>query len=244
MEDGVFTRDSEMTFYDCDTREKAKLSTIARLFIEAAGKEYTKRGISHRQFIERRQVFLVSRLSLRIFERPKMDEIVTVRTWERGTQAVYFVRDYDMLDASGRVLVCGSSYWLMVDPVTRRLLRPAAFTAWEIPQGRPSSGAPECEKCLFSEDMPVVMERPVQYTDLDGNGHLYSGRYLDYATDALPAELMDKDVSECVINYNKEARLSDTLSLRRATDEDGSVRIWGKNGDENCFACRMTFGKA
>ncbi|MFR3922616.1 MAG: hypothetical protein ACLTYN_12335 [Dysosmobacter welbionis] len=45
------------------------------------------------------------------------------------------------------------------------------------------------------------------WSDLDGNGHVYSGNYGDFVWDYLPADLQEKVPREFFINYSKEATL-------------------------------------
>ena len=56
-------------------------------------------------------------------------------------------------------------------------------------------------------------QRTVRWSDLDGNGHLYSANYGDIIWDYLPCDLQERTPREFYINYNHEATFGETLRL-------------------------------
>ena len=80
--------------------------------------------------------------------------------------------------------------------------------------------------------------RKVVWSDLDGNGHLYSSRYGDIIWDYLPADLQDLEVKEFYLNYSKEATLGQELRLVGISGEDG-YRLEGFCPDGVCFTARI-----
>ena len=123
-------------------------------------------------------------------------------------------RVYEMEDQEGRLRVSIKSDWILIDPVTRKILRPSAFTAKPIGTCPKEIDCPEPHKiALPREGTEDLGTRIVRWSDLDGNGHLYSGNYGDIVWDALPEDLRDQVPREFQINYSKEATLGEELRL-------------------------------
>ena len=61
----------------------------------------------------------------------------------------------------------------------------------------------------------------MSWSDLDGNGHLFSGNYGDIVWDYLPPDLREREVSVFQINYQKEAGLGEELALSGWRTADG-----------------------
>jgi len=82
--------------------------------------------------------------------------------------------------------------------------------------------------------------RRVMWSDLDGNGHLYSGKYGDIVWDHLPAQWQEETPLEFHINYSKEATLGEELRLAGICGEDG-YRMEGMGSGGVCFTARIVF---
>ena len=188
-----------------------------------------------------RQVFLLSRLLLTVHRTPRLGEILTVSTWEAGVRGVQLRRGCSMTAPTGEVLVSARSQWILVDPETRKILRPSSFTAREFCQADLPLDCPECDKVLPPrEQIEQLGERRVVWSDLDGNGHIYSGNYGAIFWDSLPAELQTKTCREFSINYHKEATLGEDLTLTGCREENG-YRMAGTGNGELCFTARCRF---
>ena len=78
------------------------------------------------------------------------------------------------------------------------------------------------------------------WSDLDGNGHLYSGRYGDIIWDHLPEDLQDLELKEFYINYSKEATLGQELRILGFWEE-GCYRMEGLGPEATCFTALCVF---
>ena len=85
--------------------------------------------------------------------------------------------------------------------------------------------------------------RPVYWSDLDGNGHLYSGNYGDIVWDFLPADLRERTPSAFYINYSREATLDQELRLLGIRDGEDACLMEGVGPGGTCFTCRCEFSK-
>ena len=129
LTDDSFSQEMEVTFPGCDATRHAKLSTLLGFAVAAASGDYEARDLGYEKLRAMRQVFLLSRLLLTIPRTPQLGEILTVATWEDGVRGVQMRRGCSMTTASGEVLVSARSQWILVDPESRKILRPSCFTA-------------------------------------------------------------------------------------------------------------------
>ena len=82
--------------------------------------------------------------------------------------------------------------------------------------------------------------RVIRWSDLDGNGHLYSGNYGDIVWDALPADLQSRTPREFQINYSKEATLGQELRMVGVRQENEYL-MEGLGPEGVCFSARCVF---
>lgn len=239
-----YAREVELAFPDCDRDRNVRPATLLSLAAGAAGFDYDARGLTYRRLYELGQVFLLSRAALRVHRRPVSGEVLTVTTWEDGVRGAHMRRAYEMADGSGAMAVSARSEWILIDPATRKILRPGDFQGKPLNARAPAVDCPECRKiALPKEGREDLGIRPVRWSDLDGNGHVYSGNYGDIAWDALPADLQPAPLRALYVNYSREAVLGDAIALS-GLREEGAYTVEGRLGEAPCFSCRCEFGGA
>ena len=240
LENGYF-RQEELVFRDCDREQRARVSTLLSKLGAFAGYDYDARGLTHEVLWNNREVFLLSRAALRIHGVPRAGEVLDITTWENGVKGAHMRRNYEMADGTGRARVSARTDWILVDPVTRKILRPSAFTAKPLLSlGRPLDCPDPRRIAPPKEGREDLGSRTVRWSDLDGNGHLFSGNYGDIVWDALPEDLQARYPREFQINYSREAVLGDTLRLEGCRGEEGYF-VEGLGPRGSCFTALCVF---
>ncbi|MEG1593688.1 MAG: thioesterase [Oscillibacter sp.] len=241
LTENSFSRQEELTFADCDRNKRARIATLLSMAAASAGHDYDARNLPYEQLYALREVFLLSRLCLHIHRCPTSGECLTVTTWENGCGRAHVQRVFEWTDAAETLCVSARSEWILVNPETRKILRPSAFTAKPITVCPKAIDCPACKKVLLPrEGLDPLGTRKIVWSDLDGNGHVYSGNYGDIAWDALPADLQDRVPDTFYINYSKEATLGEELTLVGLREGD-SYRMEGVGNSGTCFTCELVF---
>lgn len=226
-------------FYDCDHLNRLKLSSFLKLTAELAGKDYTDKGLSHEFLWEHGFVFLLSKISIGIRRYPSQREKLAISTWESGRKGAMFLRSYVIKDENGGVCAEGNSGWILVNPETRKIIRPADFP-WQMPQLETKTLSALPIGKIQAENPVLAGEHIVRFPDLDGNGHVYNGNYADIASECMSKELYEKDVKNFRINFTNEAKYGDTIQLLLEEEENRAV-ILGTVGGKPCFECEYVF---
>lgn len=241
LTDSTFSREAEVTFPGCDPRRQAKLSTLLGFAVAVAGADYDARELPYETLRALGQVFLLSRMTLHVHQVPRLGDILTVTTWEDGIRGVHMCRGCTMTDQEGNLRVSARSHWILVDPENRKILRPSAFTARKIQSAGLPLDCPDCRKVLMPrEGLEHLGQRRVVWSDLDGNGHVYSGNYGGIFWDYLPADLQTAAFRQFTVNYHKEAVLGETLELTGCRAGDRYLMAGCGNG-EVCFTAECIF---
>ena len=242
MTEESFSRQEELIFENCDRNRRARMSTLLSLCASVAGNDYDARGLPYEMLLkDYHQVCLLSRITLQIHRQPRTRDILTVTTWENGSRGAHLQRVYEMTDQTGGLCVSGRSDWILVDPDSRSILKPSAFTAKELGICPKDIDCPECRKiALPKEGTDELGVRKITWSDLDGNGHVYSGNYGDIIWDALPPELQDAKPLGFSLNYSREATLGEELRLL-GVRQGSAYRMEAVGPTGTCFTCECIF---
>lgn len=236
-----YSRQEELTFADCDRSKRVRVAALLSKMATFAGYDYDARGLTHEKLYAMREVFLLSRIALRIHACPRARDVLDITTMENGARGAHMQRVYEMADQTGRLCVSAKSDWILVDPVTRKILRPSSFTAKPLTTCSKAIDCPDPKKiALPHENLEELGVRRVVWSDLDGNGHVYSANYGDIVWDYLPASLQERVPQEFYINYSKEATLGEELRLI-GFREGETYRMEGLGPDGTCFTALCVF---
>ena len=241
-EDSYF-RQEELVFWDCDREKRMRVSAMLSKMAAFAGYDYDARGLTHEKLYAMREVFLLSRAAVKIHTCPRARDLLDLTTWENGARGAHMQRVFEMRDQAGRLCISAKTDWILVDPITRKILRPSSFTAKPLTTCDKAIDCPEPKKIVLPhEGLEDLGIRRVRWSDLDGNGHLYSGNYGDIVWAALPADLQPRVPREFYINYSKEATLDEELQLK-GFREGETYRVEGLGPAGTCFTALCVFNE-
>lgn len=242
-ENNVFNNELELYFKDCDTNEKAKISTILAFACDTAVKAYYIIGVSHERMMNEKQVLLLAKYHVRFLKVPKAGEKINIQTWEYGVKSGLILRNFEIFDSNNQVCYQISSTWVAVNPDTKMIIRGDRFKLKVIDKiERPIDCEPFTRISLNTKDLKYIGTRIIYKSDLDANNHVNNAKYGDIATDYLPDALSSKELKDFYISYDKEIKLGDKLDIFAYDDlVENSYYIVGKVEDSIHFHTKFVY---
>ena len=70
LEENGYARQEELIFADCDRNKRARVTALLNKIAAFAGYDYDARGLTHEKLFAMREVFLLSRIALRVHRCP------------------------------------------------------------------------------------------------------------------------------------------------------------------------------
>lgn len=238
----VYCRERRISFNESDMYGRIKLPELMMIFTDAAGDDYSRRGLTYEVMArEGNVVFLISKMSIRYFGKIKYDSVVTMKTWEAELSGVKFNRHFHLYDEEGNIVAQARTLWLAVNPETRKIIRPNAYPYMDDIRLNPLDvDCRENGKIKLPEKTFELGSRKIVFSDIDTNGHVNNTRYAAFAEDCMPAEFMTENIRDFRINFVNEAKLGDTIDFIGGYDEEEKkVVIVGRNHDQISFECEF-----
>ena len=179
---------------------------------------------------------------------PRWRDHVTLYTWHKGADGLFYLRDFYLQDADGNRLVTCTSSWVVIDEQTRRLVRPEELQdLLSVGRDLDDAIAERAPKVAMPRgaEPELAGEHTVVYSDVDIIGHTNNARYMVWAMDCLDYETASTcRVKDVYINFNKETVPGSTVQLYRLeTEEDGVLVCYveGRVDGKAAFCVKMVF---
>lgn len=214
----IWEEEFRILSFHMDPKGKAHLTSICNFLQEGAGAHADSAGFGFDDMMKRSQVWVLTRLKVVIENYPAWQEQIKLKTWSRGKEGIFYVRDFNIEDTNKKVIIKATSSWAALNFRTRRP---------EIVEGLEKGLFSLKETKAFNEKLtklpklsnPEFMrKRRIEYTDIDLVYHVNNVKYIEIIVNSFPKEiLMKQRISALEINYLGEAKYGDDVSIY--TDE-------------------------
>lgn len=232
--------------YDTDASWLLKPASFMNLAQEAAGRHAVYLGFGYDDLIVSNTAWILSRVHVEFIDTPKWREDITLTTWHKGLNRLFFLRDFVLTDAQGKERVKATTSWLVLNLETRRLVRDPKLIEEGTVCTENAIETPADKVQMPKEVEPeFVMEHKVAYSDIDTNGHANNAMYMHWAMDAVDYNIAStRPVKEFTINFNHETKAGEVVKLYMAVveKEDGRhVFVEGRLAEASSFIVEIVF---
>ena len=221
MQADIWTEEVRIRASDVTPNGTASVLSLVTYFQEAAGRHAAALGVSMEDLLAEGRAWVLARFRMEVTRLPRWADEIQLETWPSGLDRVYATREFVLRDAEGPIAE-GTSAWLVIDTERRRPLRPpSALYDIETPD-RPAP----LDAGLDDLSAPARADRErtfgVRYHDLDLNRHVNNVRYLEWALETLPAEVLETRLCTGVaLQFEAETTLGDPVRATAALREEG-----------------------
>ena len=228
-----YTHHFQVKWHDTDANREVRPSQILMYMQETANLQLKFSGIPLDDLRDKHGLgFLLSRISVRIYEPLYAHDEIDVQTWICDSRGLSFNRCFCILK-DGRTVAEAYSVWALMDLRERRLVKVNDFR-FEFPGDDPLDiDLPRRVHFPSMLQVEIAGERTILYCDIDYNGHMNNTRYPDMLCDFVP-EIFSKRVLGFTLSYLHEATYGHTLKVERAQQEGG---YWFRTTDSDGTVC-------
>ena len=241
-----YTKDLIIQCYETDASWRLKPASFMNFAQEAAGNHAVYLGFGYDDLIASNTAWILSRVHVEFVDTPKWKEDITLTTWHKGLNRLFFLRDFILTDKEGRTRVKATTSWLVLNLETRRLVRDPKLMEDGTVCTENVIETP-ADKVQMPKDIETVhvMDHVVAYSDVDMNAHTNNAMYMQWAMDAVDYDIASTmPVREFTINFNHETKPGDVVSIYKARiieDEGRRVYVEGKVDGQSAFCVEIVF---
>ena len=208
----VYSKEERIKYLDVDKNNQLSNKAIINYMQDMAVCHADSLGNGVNNAAETHTAWLLLNWKIKVFNRPKCEDIIKINTWPRTMERCYSWREFEVFNGENKVAIA-TSKWVLVNTETGRIER----VSEELKEKYKLK-----EECVFDEEITEKLKEPeemnlmyedrVGRTRIDTNNHLNNLYYLDYAIESLPEEVYENNTFNNIeIMYKKEIKYKDKI---------------------------------
>lgn len=213
-----FEKEYRVHVYETGPNGRISLYSVLDLMQDIASDHAEMLGFGREDLIRNNRYWVLSRIYVVINEWPLWEDKIVVRTWHKGVDKLFGMRDFEIFRPGDTPLISAASSWLVIDRDSKKIQRPDNGLA---NNSRSVSALPRNAEKLGRMPENGRMSDPfkVRISDLDVNLHTNNTRYLKWVTDTYDlAFSMNNAPISAEINYLAESVYGDEILIETAAN--------------------------
>ena len=209
--DRTFTKSFPVYTFDVDFEGKARLPFLLDLLQDVAREHAALLKVSIFDLQAKGLTWVLSRYHIRASRYPVMGETVEVLTWPSGKKGIFALRDFEIRDGYGGLLLEATTSWLIISLDTKQPVRvDTLFLDEHILDRR--AVADDFGRLPSPDRRDREASFRVLDRDLDFNRHVNNVVYVHWAIEGMPEEVLrTRRPAEVEVVYKAEAFYGDEV---------------------------------
>lgn len=235
----IWEEDFSVLSFQMDPNSKAHLTSICNFLQEGAGAHAESAGFGFDDMMRRNQVWVLSRLKVKIASYPKWKDKLKLKTWSLGKEGIFYVRDFEIVNSNNQSIIQATSSWAAINTKTRRP---------ERVQGLEEGLHSLKDKRAIDENLTKLPElqhpgflrkRKIEYTDIDLVYHVNNVKHIEIIINSFPKEMLLNQNIECLeINYLGEAKYGEDVLIYSEQQEENVTLVKVVRESDTKEVCR------
>jgi len=215
--------------YDVNARGHLSIVSICNFMQDAAGGHAHALGVSVDQLHPMHLTWVLVRMRVELARHLHWQDRLQIQTWPSHQERLFSHRDFLLLDDAGENVGRCVTVWVLMD---LQRWRPVRLTALPAPLSIPDRARALTtmpNKIDVSETFATQRQFLVGDRDLDRNGHVNNVRYIEWALETVPVNVLNTcGLEKLEINFTGEAfHAEDILAGSQALDTAGPAFLHG-----------------
>lgn len=234
----VYQEKKRVACYESDSTEKMLPTTAMNYFQEASTNQGNQLGLGGDYLKANNLAWFLVKYVIRFNDYPRYQDEVTITTRATGMDKFCATRRFTIEDASGAESVIADTQWLLINRDTEKMERIDEHPEMDAYQCF-EKGQPIFKKIAKINQIDLEKSFSVRFLDIDFNKHVNHVKYLAWAIEVLPLEVVKtKQLSEAKMVYKAQCFYGDQIRALGQQLEENHYRIEIVNQD-NTVLCQL-----
>lgn len=222
-----YERNYFVHYYESDLKKRALITSLMSYFEDIAILQSEDASVGLDYYTNNRVAWVLYKWDIEILDFPKFKDTIRVETCPLAFAKFYAFRSFDVYSSSGELQVKGASMWFFVDMNTRRPAKipQEVYDSYQITPA--DTRQLEIEDPKAPGEFTNTTSFRVRQGDIDTNGHVNNIKYIEWALEALPQDIMASHrLRRIKVVYKKETVYGRMISSSASVIKDEDKMIF------------------
>ena len=236
-----YSKDYEIHYYEVDYRLQSTITTIVNFMGDIGTKQSEELGVGIDNLISKNMTWVFYQYDIKVNRYPKYGEKVRMVTEPSGFKKFYATRNYIIYDENENKIVEAKAIFFLINTEKRRAMRVpedqyiAYGVEGELGKDFKVDRLEKLEEAMYSKEFKI------RYSDIDSNRHVNNSKYIEWAVETLPLELVkDYELKRMRVTFEKECLYGEEVCVSTATREEDDGTITSIHKIENSVGKEIT----
>jgi medium-chain acyl-[acyl-carrier-protein] hydrolase len=214
MEGSIYEKEYDVHHYEVDASGRIFVASIMNYLDDLAVSqaEYLNIGIEY--LLTNKIAWVIYKWDVKFNKFAKGTDKLKIRTMPYSVRKFYAYRKYEVINSEGEVIVSANSLWFLINTEKRRPTKISEEIATKFGLRLDDKKQIEFERLKKPENITTEKEFQVRYSDIDTNQHVNNVRYITWALEAVPKDLLSNyTLKQLKINYEKETAYGEVIKV-------------------------------
>lgn len=217
----VYKKEYEVHYYEVDNKFRCTLPSILNYLCDIGIWQSDFLGVGIDKLVEDNLTWVLYKYDLKINRYPKYMEKIIIETEPTGFKRFYGYRDYKIKGLDGEILLEGTGVYFLINITKRRPCRIPGNLYEAYGSEGDNKEAIEIREAVSKNEYMVEKQYIVRYADIDSNNHVNNVRYLEWALESVPVEIINnKEIKDLTITFKKEVTYGHTVTVHSDIEEN------------------------
>ncbi|MBM7637069.1 acyl-ACP thioesterase domain-containing protein [Streptococcus saliviloxodontae] len=232
----IYRQNYRIPFYETDVNHQVKLPHLLSVALQVSGQQSLSLGVSDEDIFDQYHlVWVITEYDVQIERMPRYGEDIIIETEADSYNRLFCYRYFRIFDQEGNQLLSIFCHFVLIDFDTRKVAQVpddlvAPYEATKIKKlirGQKYRDLQEAKETFYH----------VRYFDLDMNGHVNNGKYLEWMYDVLDIDFLRQHSPKSIhLKYVKEIHYGGDIYSRVEQEGVISRHDITSNGELNAQA--------
>lgn len=236
-----FSKNYEIHYYEVDYRLQSTITTIVNFMGDIGTEQSDRLGVGMEYLISKNMTWVFYQYDIKVHRYPKYGERLKMVTEPSGFKKFYATRDYILYDENDNKIVESQAVFFLINTDKRKAMRvpEEQYIIYgiedELGKDFKIDRLEKLEEAMYSKEFKI------RYSDIDSNRHVNNTKYIEWAIETLPLEVVkDYELKRIKVTFEKECLYGEEVSVSTSTREEVNGTITSIHKIENSSGEKIT----
>ena len=240
-----FTKKYEIHYYEVNSELRCKLSSIINFLGDIGTQQSEGLGVGMEYCEKKNCAWVFYKYDIKMHRYPMFREIINITTEPVGFKKFYGLRKYIISDGEENVIGEALALFFLIDMEKRRPMRiqEEQYAAYGLYDDvNYNVDMEKVEKC---EEEQYHKQFDIRYGDIDSNNHVNNVKYVEWAIEAVPPEVVSNYVLRRIkVIFEKETTYGEKISASATVRGKDDMKLKSYHKIKNSEGSQLTLLEA